>query len=275
MGVPFKLRTVLGTVVVVVVLASACTSDSGPSGDQGGEGDDAASDQEIADAAIRTIDDFPAGWREVAAEDAQSGDAQSGDAFDVEFPECEGLEAADEIETSAEACSSDFQKLDAFAGNQVAVYASIEEAEAVVEAFRGDEVSTCFEKSVARLVQNELAATEELFDFEELFGDETLPEIPGFDPEALEDLFPSPEDVEATAGRLSVDEIGDETVGYEAIATLGSVLGLEGPEFFLDVIVVRVGRTVTIVQTLDFLAPQDLTAVLAETATERLEAELS
>ncbi|MEZ5170651.1 MAG: hypothetical protein R3A49_07890 [Acidimicrobiia bacterium] len=223
-----------------------------------------------------TIDDFPGGWRQEQIETSEFPGAFTPM---PDVSSCTGLSGDDAPETSAEAASTLYTRLDSAAANQVAVFASDEPAADFVDSFDSDETAECLTGLLEEFVGNQFAVPEDFLgeDFESLFPEGEMGEIPEVDPE---ELFPSPEEVEATAGQLSIESFGDETVAFEAVASFGDFLGFgfdSGVDLStsLDLVVVRVGPAVTIIQVLSSMGPPDLTAALAETSSEHLDEAVS
>jgi len=191
------------------VAASLRSSDSG--------------DPALARRAALNVSDLPAGWREKKHNTAGE---KKGDAVRNGIRECRSYQEIRKLAKKSPLVNRDFAKSSSSEiDSTVAVLPTDQQARRVLSASRDRDVAACIEKSLKKLLADELIASQGR----------------GGTVTALD------------VGALSVEPVGDETTGYEVVATL-SAQGLS-PKLYLDVEFVRVGRAVAYFVFTDLLSP--------------------
>jgi hypothetical protein len=172
-------------------------------------GQDVAADQLAAEAALLTLQDFPAGWSEVPAED----DDETTDALQRRVAACAGSSGDTLFDFPAKAQTGDFTNPDddSSVAQTVAIAPSEDEAAAVVAGLTGSDTPTCLDDIYTEFFEAEA----------------DLPEGT-----SLSNLSVAP---------LNVTSVGDEVGALRVTATL-DVSGLE-IDVVTDQVVVRVGRS--------------------------------
>lgn len=202
-------------------------------------------DQAAAQAALLTLSDFPAGWSEVPADDEGDDDA------DREVAACVGQTGDSIIDTGeAEASTGDFTDPE---GNvtiseTVGLAVSADDATSQLAALDEPGVTGCIQSAFRDFIADQID-----------------------NPPTPADSLPEGASVgDVTFGRLNVTSVGDQTVAYRATIPI-SVEGFN-VDFYIDVVLVRVGRSIAALNVASVLSPyptEQLDALLA-TAVQRL-----
>lgn len=233
------MKRFVSVLIVLVLLAAACSEDDGDSqsagedapaeqqeGAQPGDDDEEPTDlevQEIVEAGLLQLEDFPSGWRE--------GEPENVDLEMEEIDECSDLAP---LRTASIARSESLAftrgEDDSEVENSVDVYEDEATAKKVVDAFASADATECLNAFTEEAVRRGFAEEQE-----NPFG------------------AGGPDDIEIQVGRISLDPVGDQVAGWQQELVL-SADGFE-VEVFGDQLIVRVGRAVTNVSFVSVFTP--------------------
>lgn len=242
-----------GTTLLVPLCAllvmSSCSSDGAGVADAPATTPDTrsglAADRAAAQAALLTLSDFPAGWSEVP------DDEEDVEGADREVAACVGQTGDSIIDTGeAEASTGDFTDPE---GNvtiseTVGLAVSEDDATSQLAALEEPGVTGCIQSAFRDFIADEIDNP----------------------PTPAESLPEGASVGDVTFGRLNVMPVGDQTVAYRATIPI-SVEGFT-IDFYIDVVLVRVGRSLAALSIGSVLSPyptDQLDGLLA-TAVERL-----
>jgi hypothetical protein len=234
--------------LVALALMAACGSeDNKDAADDGGEpAEDAATeedprdleaDQELADGAVLTIDDVPAGF-EVEPEDEDDG---SDEQFDQLMADCLGLTVAEmnEDDDEPQATASFSNDADDEVGSDVVVLATEDEVVDDLETVRDPAAPDCFADTLT-----EVFATS---------GEVGVGQI--------------------TVEELAVEDLGDDSYGFGLTIPLS--VADKQPVLYFDMVFIQQGRTEITMSFSAFDAPfdEELAYDLAATVVDRIPAD--
>jgi hypothetical protein len=197
--------------VTLALGAAACSSGEAIRGSDVADLPKDGRDREIVESGLFRITDFLAGW----STDLKEDDVAGADAMQS-IPECARLQEINDAVSLGKADSPDFTTpQDKQASNNVEIYPDAARAAEIQALVLGADSNACFRQGLAATLERELAA----------------------DPETAAVA----RGVTVDGGPIDAGSFGDATaaLGYRAVVDLGAV---QLP-FYLDVIVVQVGRT--------------------------------